>query len=158
MRGLPSGGPPQRVNSGPFPGAEPHIFFKAKPVKLKKVAFSHFFDILKNTMQRMVFFFGIRRLPIFPPEAPTVRHGRSASQTLLELPALLDLLFASSSTGRAHSRSHHQPSASASLSQTQKTVIAVYETKETDGCQSLLFGIRRLPIFPGRHQPSIFGV
>ena len=30
-------------------------------------------------------------------------------QTLLELPALLDLLFASSSTGRAHSRSHHQP-------------------------------------------------
>ena len=36
--------------------------------------------------------------------------------------------------------------------------IAVYETKETDGCQSLLFGIRRLPIFPGRHQPSIFGV
>ena len=112
----------------------------------------------KNTMQRMVFFFGIRRLPIFPPEAPTVRHGRSASPTLLELPALLDLLFASSSTGRAHSRSHHQPSASASLSQTQKTVIAVYETKETDGCQSLLFGIRRLPIFPGRHQPSIFGV
>ena len=102
--------------------------------------------------------FGIRRLPIFPPEAPTVRHGRSASPTLLELPALLDLLFASSSTGRAHSRSHHQPSASASLSQTQKTVIAVYETKETDGCQSLLFGIRRLPIFPGRHQPSIFGV
>ena len=79
-------------------------------------------------------------------------------QTLLELPALLDLLFASSSTGRAHSRSHHQPSASASLSQTQETVIAVYETKETDGCQSLLFGIRRLPIFPGRHQPSIFGV
>ena len=78
-----------------------------------------------------------------------MRHGRSASQTLLELPALLDLLFASSSTGRAHSRSHHQPSASASLSQTQKTVIAVYETKETDGCQSLLFGIRRLPIFPG---------
>ena len=53
--------------------------------------------------------FGIRRLPIFPPEAPTVRQGRSASQTLLELPALLDLLFASSSTGRAHSRSHHQP-------------------------------------------------
>ena len=52
--------------------------------------------------------FGIR-LPIFPPEAPTVRQGRSASQTLLELPALLDLLFASSSTGRAHSRSHHQP-------------------------------------------------
>ena len=49
------------------------------------------------------------RLPIFPPEAPTVRQGRSASQTLLELPALLDLLFASSPTGRAHSRSHHQP-------------------------------------------------
>ena len=22
----------------------------------------------------------------------------------------------------------------------------------------LMFGIRRLPIFPGRHQPSIFGV
>ena len=63
----------------------------------------------KNTMRCMVFFFGIRRLPIFPPEAPTVRQGRSASQTLLELPALLDLLFASSSTGRAHSRSHHQP-------------------------------------------------
>ena len=62
----------------------------------------------KNTMRCMVFFFGIR-LPIFPPEAPTVRQGRSASQTLLELPALLDLLFASSSTGRAHSRSHHQP-------------------------------------------------
>ena len=158
MRVLPPGGPPQRVSSGPLPGAEPHFFCKAKPVKLKKVAFSHFFDILKNTMRCMVFFFGIRRLPIFPPEAPTVRHGRSASQTLLELPALLDLLFASSSTGRAHSRSHHQPSASASLSQTQKTVIAVYETKETDGCQSLLFGIRRLPIFPGRHQPSIFGV
>ena len=150
--------PPQRVSSGPLPGAEPHFFCKAKPVKLKKVAFSHFFDILKNTMRCMVFFFGIRRLPIFPPEAPTVRHGRSASQTLLELPALLDLLFASSSTGRAHSRSHHQPSASASLSQTQKTVIAVYETKETDGCQSLFFGIRRLPIFPGRHQPSIFGL
>ena len=158
MRVLPPGGPPQRVSFGPLPGAEPHFFCKAKPVKLKKVAFSHFFDILKNTMRCMVFFFGIRRLPIFPPEAPTVRHGRSASQTLLELPALLDLLFASSSTGRAHSRSHHQPSASASLSQTQKTVIAVYETKETDGCQSLLFGIRRLPIFPGRHQPSIFGV
>ena len=158
MRVLPPGGPPQRVSSGPLPGAEPHFFCKAKPVKLKKVAFSHFFDFLRNTMRCMVFFFGIRRLPIFPPEAPTVRHGRSASQTLLELPALLDLLFASSSTGRAHSRSHHQPSASASLSQTQKTVIAVYETKETDGCQSLLFGIRRLPIFPGRHQPSIFGV
>ena len=101
--------PPERVSSGPSPGAEPHFFCKAKPVKLKKVAFSHFLDILKNTMRCMVFFFGIRRLPIFPPEAPTVRHGRSASQTLLELPALLDLLFASSSTGRAHSRSHHQP-------------------------------------------------
>ena len=40
------GGPPQRVSSGPFPGAEPHVFCKAKPVKLKKVAFSHFFDTL----------------------------------------------------------------------------------------------------------------
>ena len=33
-------------------------------------------------------------------------------------------------------------------SQTREIVIVVYETKETDGCQSLLFGIRRLPIFP----------
>ena len=48
MRVLPPGGPPQRVSSGPFPGAEPHVFCKAKPVKLKKVAFSHFFDILKE--------------------------------------------------------------------------------------------------------------
>ena len=40
------GSPPQRVSSGPFPGAEPHVFCKAKPVKLKKVAFSHFFDTL----------------------------------------------------------------------------------------------------------------
>ena len=64
----------------------------------------------KNARATQAFLmFGIRRLPIFPPEAPTVRQGRSASQTLLELPALLDLLFASSSTGRAHSRSHHQP-------------------------------------------------
>ena len=64
----------------------------------------------KNARAAQAFLmFGIRRLPIFPPEAPTVRQGRSASQTLLELPALLDLLFASSSTGRAHSRSHHQP-------------------------------------------------
>ena len=46
MRVLPPGGPPQRVSSGPFPGAEPHIFCKAKPVKLKKVAVSHFFDTL----------------------------------------------------------------------------------------------------------------
>ena len=48
MRGLPPGGPPQRVSYGPFPGAEPHVFCKAKPVKLKKVAFSHFFDTLKG--------------------------------------------------------------------------------------------------------------
>ena len=49
--------------------------------KLKKVAFSHFFDILKNTMQRMVFFFGIRRLPIFPGSAlmVAVRCGEAAS-------------------------------------------------------------------------------
>ena len=41
---LPPGGPPQRVSSGPFPGAEPHIFCKAKPIKLEEVAFSHFFE------------------------------------------------------------------------------------------------------------------
>ena len=64
--------------------------------------FSNF--LFKNNLELLSI-----RLPIFPPEAPTVRQGRSASQTLLELPALLDLLFASSSTGRAHSRSHHQP-------------------------------------------------
>ena len=46
MRVLPPGGPLQRVSSGPFPGAEPHVLCKAKPVKLKKVAFSHFFDTL----------------------------------------------------------------------------------------------------------------
>ena len=40
------GSPPQRVSSGPFPGVEPHVFCKVKPVKLKKVAFSHFFDTL----------------------------------------------------------------------------------------------------------------
>ena len=38
----------QRVSSGPLPGVEPHVLCKAKPVKLKKVAFSHFFDILKE--------------------------------------------------------------------------------------------------------------
>ena len=46
MRVLPPGGPPKRVNSGPFPGAEPHALCKAKPVKLNKVAFGHFFDTL----------------------------------------------------------------------------------------------------------------
>jgi|GEM_PF-6049454 len=34
----------------------------------------------KNTMRCMVFFFGIR-LPIFPPEAPTVRQGRTPCLT-----------------------------------------------------------------------------
>ena len=48
MRVLPPGGPPQRISSGPLPGAEPHVFCKAKPVKLKKVAFSHFFDTLST--------------------------------------------------------------------------------------------------------------
>ena len=38
------GSTPQRVSSGPFPGAEPHIFCKAKPIKLEEVAFSHFFE------------------------------------------------------------------------------------------------------------------
>ena len=47
MRVLPPGGPPQRVSSGPLPGAEPHFFCKAKPVKLKKVAECHFFDTLR---------------------------------------------------------------------------------------------------------------
>ena len=46
MRVLPPGGPPQRVSSGPFPGAEPHVLCKAKPVNLEKVACSHFFDSL----------------------------------------------------------------------------------------------------------------
>ena len=62
MRVLPPGGPPKRVNSGPFPGAEPHALCKAKPVKLKKVAFSHFFDTLNKpfglvcSCQLMVYF------------------------------------------------------------------------------------------------------
>ena len=56
MRVLPPGGPPQRVSSGPFPGAEPHIFCKAKPVKLKKVAFSHFFDTLQGGKRHPVFY------------------------------------------------------------------------------------------------------
>ena len=30
--------------------------------------------------------------------------------------------------------------------------------KNTMRCMVFFFGIRRLPIFPGRHQPSIFGV
>jgi len=46
---MPPGGPPQRVSSGPFPGAEPHVLCKAKPVKLEKVAKRHFFDTLKGT-------------------------------------------------------------------------------------------------------------
>ena len=50
MRVLPPGGPPRRVSSGPFPGAELHFFCKAKPVKLKKVAFSHFFDTLGSPL------------------------------------------------------------------------------------------------------------
>ena len=36
FRVLPPGGPPQRVSSGPFPGAEPHVFCKAKSVKTRK--------------------------------------------------------------------------------------------------------------------------
>ena len=50
----------------PRPRCCPRHRRKHRMRKLKKVAFSHFFDILKNTMRCMVFFFGIRRLPIFP--------------------------------------------------------------------------------------------
>ena len=55
MRVLPPEGPPQRVSSGPFPGAESHVFCKAKPVKLKKVVFSRFFDTLKGTVLAVPF-------------------------------------------------------------------------------------------------------
>ena len=53
LRVLLPGGMPQRVSSGQFPGAEPRVFLReAKPVKLKKVEFSHFFDAL-NPMLRI---------------------------------------------------------------------------------------------------------
>ena len=48
LRVLLPGGTPQRVSSGQFPGGGTACFLReAKPVKLKKVAFSHFFDTLR---------------------------------------------------------------------------------------------------------------
>ena len=109
----------------------------------------------KNTMRCMVFFFGIR-LPIFPASAHMVAARRdgaasfsslclSSSDSLLRPPGALIVAVSPAKRKR-------KPELDSGNSN------AVYETKETDGCQSLLFGIRRLPIFPGRHQPSIFGV
>ncbi len=42
LRVLPPGGPPQRVSSGPLPGAEPHVFCKAKPEKTRKSGLATF--------------------------------------------------------------------------------------------------------------------
>ena len=100
--------------------------------------------------------FGIRRLPIFPASAHmvAVRCGESASFSSLCLSSSDSLLRPPGALIVAVSPAKRKRKAELDSGNSN----AVYETKETDGCQSLLFGIRRLPIFPGRHQPSIFGV
>ena len=111
----------------------------------------------KNARATQAFLmFGIRRLPIFPASAHmvAVRRGESASFSSLCLSSSDSLLRPPGALIVAVSPAKRKRKAELDSGNSN----AVYETKETDGCQSLLFGIRRLPIFPGRHQPSIFGV
>ena len=102
--------------------------------------------------------FGNRQLPIFPANATAVRKGRAASpQERHPSAPLLTGLPPRCIPHRGRSAPpHRQPLAAAPSP--EKILCSPIPKGNTLHSRVFPFGIRQLPIFPGRRQPSIVGV
>ena len=121
--------------------------------KLKKVAFSHFFDTLTPCAawcSSLVSGYLFSR-PRLPQCGKVVQRRRRSSNSLP--------YWISCSLHRPPDALTVDPITSPWLFDLARK-IHTHQRPKKNTMQRMVFffGIRRLPIFPGRHQPSIFGV